>query len=231
MIFDTSEVRARKPGAQIKLISKVLYRDGSIAQHTIPVTIAGKQYLVVVDEGGSAGLTDGPAANLACQANLAPFPMARIYDIRDEANPKPVSKLMLETHDPKNCAQVIPDIVGLNTFTYGSHYCSVDNRDNATAMACAYFNSGIRIFDIRDPARPKEIAYYNPAPATAVPGSSHVTRNQWRAGGPDWCASRMDFDFAKKQLVTMCQDNGLLILEFAPNTWPFRESTPSLNQS
>ena len=23
----------------------------------------------------------------------------------------------------------------------------------------------------------------------------------------------------------MCQDNGLVILQFAPNTWPFSEST------
>ena len=49
----------------------------------------------------------------------------------------------------------MPDIAGLSIFTYGSHYCSVDNRDNATALACGYFNSGIRVFDIRDPERPK----------------------------------------------------------------------------
>ena len=53
-IFDTSEVQARKPNAQIKLISKALFQDGSFAQHTIPVKIDGKQYLVMVDEGGSA---------------------------------------------------------------------------------------------------------------------------------------------------------------------------------
>jgi hypothetical protein len=50
---------------------------------------------------------------------------------------------------------------------------------------------------------------------------------QWRAGGPDWCASRLDFDFASKQLVTMCQDNGLLVMQFGPGLWPFPQSTPS----
>ena len=104
---------------------------------------------------------------------------------------------MLETHDPKNCDQVMPDIAGLSIFTYGSHYCSVDNRDNATALACGYFNSGIRVFDIRDPERPKEIAYYNPQSARLHAGSSHAVFGQWRAGGPDWCASRLDFDFAR----------------------------------
>ena len=167
-IFDTSEVQARVPNAQIKLVSKALYRDGTVAQHTIPIKIGGKQYLIMVDEGGSRGLANTAAAQAACDVGLAPFPMARIYDISDEKNPQVVSKLMLETHDPKNCAQVIPDIAGLTTFTYGSHYCSVDNRENATALACSYFNSGVRVFDIRNPERPKEVAYYNPAPAKAV---------------------------------------------------------------
>ncbi len=231
-IFDTSEVQARKAGATIKLISKALYQDGSVAQHTIPVTISGKQYLVMVDEGGSAGLADAVAAKIACAAGLSPFPMARIYDISDEKNPKPVSKMMLETHDPKNCDAVTPDIAGLSTFTYGSHYCSVDNRDNATALACSYFNSGIRVFDIRDPVRPKEIAYFNPPSSkVAALGSNHVSRSQWKAGSPDWCASRLDFDFAKKQLITMCQDNGLLVLQFAANTWPFEGSTASKSQN
>jgi hypothetical protein len=231
-IFDTTEIQQRKPNAQFKLISKALFRDGSFAQHTIPVTISGKQYMIMVDEGGAAGLASPAAAKVACNAGLTPFPTARIYDISDEKNPKPVSKLMLETHDIKNCDQVLPDIEGLSIFTYGSHYCSVDNRDNATALACSYFNSGVRVFDIRNPERPKEIAYYNPKSAlTAMPGSSHAVFGQWRAGGPDWCASRLDFDFARKQLITMCQDNGLVILQFAPNTWPFSQSTASRNQT
>ncbi len=231
-IFDTSEVQARKAGATIKLLSKAVFQDGSVAQHTIPVTIGGKQYLVMVDEGGSAGLANSANADFACKAGLSPFPMARIYDISDEKNPKPVSKMMLETHDPKNCAAVLPDIAGLNIFTYGSHYCSVDNRDNATALACSYFNSGVRVFDIRDPVRPKEIAYFNPPSSKTAPlGSNHVSFGQRVAGGPDWCASRLDFDFAKKQLTTMCQDNGLLVLQFAANTWPFAGSTASRSQN
>jgi len=36
--------------------------------------------------------------------------------------------------------------------------------------------------------------------------------------------SRLDFDFDKKQLVTMCHDNGLLVMKFADGTWPFTES-------
>jgi hypothetical protein len=122
-------------------------------------------------------------------------------------------------------------VLGLTTFTYGSHYCSVDNRENATALACGYFNSGIRVFDIRNPEKPKEIAYYNPAATTGPDGSSHAAQRLIQPGGPDWCASRMDFDMADKTLTTMCQDSGLLILRFSDGTWPFPESTPSNDQT
>ena len=231
VVLDTSEVQQRKPSPKIKPLATALFKDGSVAQHTIPIKIDGKPYVVMVDEGGSGGLGDTAGAKAACAAGLAPFPMARIFDVSDEQKPTEVVKLTLETHDPKNCDQVLPDIAGLSIFTYGSHYCSVDNRDNATALACSYFNSGIRVFDIRKIDKVREIAYYNPASASAVPGSNHVMFGQWRAGGPDWCASRLDFDFAKKQLVTMCQDNGVLVLKFHQGTWPFPQSTPSRSQS
>jgi hypothetical protein len=236
IVFDTSEVQARKANPQIKAIGHAVYKDGSTAQHTIPIKIAGKPYVVMVDESGSAGLADAQNNYIktSCAAGLTPFPLARIFDISDERNPKVVSKLMLETHDPKNCDAVAPDVTGLAVFTYGSHYCSVDNRDNATALACSYFNSGVRVFDIRNPERPREIAYFNPPGATtAVPGSNHHEFGGTNAvgGKPDWCASRLDFDFERKTLTTMCQDNGLIVLRFTNNSWPFAESRASTDQN
>lgn len=231
VVLDTSEVQARKPNAQIRLVSTVLYKDGAQSQHQLPIKVNGQSYVVQVDEAGSAGLAESPQVRAACDAGLTPFPLARIFDLQDETRPRLVSKLGLETHDPKNCDKVLPDITGLSTFTYGSHYCSVDNRENATVMACSYFNSGIRVFDIRIPAKPREIAYYNPAPSSAKPGSDHALRKQWRASGPDWCASRVDFDFRNRHIVTHCQDAGVLVLRFGEGTWPFPESTPGGNES
>src|SRR5712671_6008625 len=182
VILDTSDVQARKAHPQIRVISKILFRDGSVAQHTIPVKIDGKPYIIHVDEGGSGGLFLAGWQS-ACANNVPLFPMPRIVDISDEKNPKEVSKIMLETHNPANCAQILPDLTGLAIFTYGSHYCSVDNKHHATTLACGFFNSGIRVFDIRDPKRPKEIAYFNPAgTTTASPGSNHASTGQWRAG-------------------------------------------------
>jgi hypothetical protein len=208
------------------VISELYWKDGSVAQHTIPVTIAGKPYVIFVDEGGSGGTTSSTQFEAACAAGMPAFPMARIIDISDETNPSIASRVALETHAPKACSFVRPDIAGLSIFTYGSHYCSVDNKQNATTLACGYFNSGIRVFDIRDPLRPKEIAYYNPAGTTTPsPGSNHVSIGQWRTGGPDWCNAQVHLDAAAGTLWTTCQDNGLLTLKFTNNVWPFPESS------
>ena len=233
LIYDLSQIQARAPNPQVKLISKVLWNDGSVAQHTINVKIGGKPYLIAVDEGGSGGITSPAQLAAACAAGMPPFPMARIIDISNEANPKVVSKLMTEVHDPKNCNAVIPDLTGLSIFTYGTHYCSVDNKHHATTLACGMFNSGIRVFDIRDPLRPKEIAYYNPAGTTDISkGSNHLIGNNWKAGGPDWCSAQVHLDRARGTLWTTCQDNGFLMLKFTNGVWPFPESaTPPGEQN
>lgn len=224
-VLDTSDIQARRPNAQFKLISTFLYKDGSLSQHTIPVKIKGRPYIIQVDEGGSGGVTFAGWQS-ACTAGVPMFPMAHIVDISNEEKPTQVSELVLEMNDPANCEQVLPDIVGLATFTYGTHYCSVDNKENATTLACDEFNSGIRVFDIRVPERPREIAYYNPPSlTTASPGSNHVTFAQWVAGGPDWCSAQLHLDAEKGTIWTTCQDHGLLSLKFTNGAWPFPESS------
>ena len=147
-------------------------------------------------------------------------------DISDELKPKLTSELILEMNAPDKCASVLPDLVGLSIFTYGTHYCSVDNRDNATTLACGMFNSGIRVFDIRNPRRPKEIAYFYPAGVTtASGGSNHGLGNNFVPGGPDWCSAQVHLDAERGTLWTTCQDNGLLMLKFEHGVWPFPDST------
>ena len=228
LIYDLTQIQARAANPQVRLISSLLWKDGSVAQHTIPLKIGGKPYVVFVDEGGSGGLSSAAQAQAACAAGFPPFPMARIIDISDETNPVIVSRLALEIHSPKACSLVVPDLAGLSIFTYGSHYCSVDNKQNATTLACGYFNSGIRVFDIRDPTSPREIAYFNPAGTTSVsPGSNHnnAFANNFVPGGPDWCSAQVHLDASRGTLWTTCQDNGLLMLRFTNGAWPFPESS------
>src|SRR5262249_718050 len=160
LILDTREVQARVVNPTIRVVSVHVWGDGSTAQHAIPVVIGGKKYVIQADEGGS-----GPA-QASCDLGMTLFPMARIIDVSDETKPVTVSTLGLERQGPKNCEKVLPDLVGISGFIYGAYYCSVDNKKNATTLACGYFENGIRIFDIRNPAKVKEIAYYNPPTVT-----------------------------------------------------------------
>jgi hypothetical protein len=228
IILDTSEIQARKANPQINVVSVIVWPDGGGAQHVINTVINGTNYAIQVDEAGSGGNSAAGWA-AACAANLPAWQFARIIDISDETKPVIISKLMLEAYDPKNCAKVVPDLTSfsLSSFTYGSHYCSVDNRKNATTLACGYFNSGIRVFDIRDPTKVREIAYYNP-PSLSVgsPGSNHFVRaGGWVAGGPDWCSAQVRLDVATASLQTTCQDQGFLSLKFTNGAWPFPTST------
>ena len=83
------------------------------------------------------------------------------------------------------------------------------------------------MFDIRNPAKPKEIANFNP------PG---VQRSEPGAppslpGAPGVCPSRIDFDFERKELITMCQHMGVLVMQFENQVWPMHESTPAMEQN
>jgi hypothetical protein len=232
VILDTSEVQARLPNAKIKFVSQMVFKDGSAAQHTIPITIKDKPYLIHVDEGGSGGLSYAAWVS-TCTAGYTPFPMARIVDISNETKPKLASKLLLEVNDPAKCSSVLPDLIGLAAFSYGTHYCSVDDRHNATTLACGMFNSGIRVFDIRDPYRPKEIAYYNPAGVTTPSlASNRQFIEGFKPGQPDWCSAEVHLDAQKGTVWSTCQDNGILIMKFERGVWPFRDSkTPPGEQN
>ncbi|MHB8510135.1 MAG: LVIVD repeat-containing protein [Candidatus Dormibacteria bacterium] len=223
VIADVSDIQFRRPNPQIRVISETYWPDGSAAQHTIPITVGGKPYLVFVDELGSGGLGTNQAWAYSCANSMIPFGIARIFDISDEKNPKPVSRLTLETDDPANCAAVMDDENGQAIFAYDSHYCAVDQRQEATTLACGYFNSGIRVFDIRDPFHPREIAYFNPparvSQQNSLPGSEHIG-----AKTADWCSSQVRFIQNPPGLWAQCQDNGFMTLRFTNGVWPLTGS-------
>jgi hypothetical protein len=228
MVVDLSEIQSRAPNPEPRILGEVYWEDGSAAQHTVPMTIGGKPYVLFVDELGPASVATNGAWTYGCATGLPPFGFPRIIDIADETNPKVISKLMLETHDPANCSVVINDVNGQAIFSYDSHYCYVDDEENTTAVACGYFNSGIRVFDVRDPLRPREIAYFNPRAAwekqNALPGSNHIGLKN-----ADWCSAQVRFHRTADgggQLWTTCQDNGFLILKFTNGAWPFASSKP-----
>jgi hypothetical protein len=51
---------------------------------------------------------------------------------------------------------------------YSIHYVGVDDEQNTTKVFYTYYTGGVRVFDVRDPVHPKEIAYFHPKPLAKV---------------------------------------------------------------
>ncbi|MGH2685065.1 MAG: LVIVD repeat-containing protein [Actinomycetota bacterium] len=81
-----------------------------------------------------------------------------LTDITDERNPVRVAQFGLAINQVENCgAQAESGTVA------SVHYHDVDSRQDTTFVMASMWNAGLRIFDVRDPAKPTEVAYFNPA--------------------------------------------------------------------
>jgi len=233
-VLDVSDVQSRKLFPQVRQVGKVSRGfPAGISQHAIPITVGSKPYLVMVDEFGSEGV--------------------RFIDISDERNPRVVRQLQLGIQQPENADMRRTDTTGDGFFGYEAHYCSVDRSTDPTALACGYFQSGVRVFDIQDLLNPREIAYYNPPAQTgknsSLPGSEHVDglavsqtppvsdTNNGDIGGligqglasnltAEYCSSPPRF-VGSNQLWVTCQDNGFMALKFTNNSYSAVPTVPS----
>src|SRR6185503_17411449 len=100
-----------------------------------------------------------------------PFGYARILDIQNEKNPALVSKIKTEAKDPADCTAVTAQAGA--SFGVSMHYCSVDRPDDPRLLSCGLWSGGVRLFDIRNPWRPKELAYFS-VPGAQVPGLTRI---------------------------------------------------------
>jgi hypothetical protein len=215
VISDVSDFAARRPNPTAKVISTLFWKDGAVAQMTERLQINGRPYLIFTDEAGAGGIGEGGKA--ACAQNLPPFGFGRLIDISDERNPKIASKLMLEVHDPANCSVTQLDTGFADLFGYSSHYCTADNLDNAQYLACSYFEAGVRVFDIRDPYRPKEIAYYKPPARSAMlAGSSNSSLRRHGSRTADWASSNIRWHRSGNELHLWftSHENGFQVVKF-----------------
>lgn len=165
--------------------------------HAPLATIGGKPYMIAANE-------------LRCTA----FP--RVFDMSDETDLKVVGEFRLESND-----RCIADPAWAKANAaggYGLHYNSV--VDNAWGnVALGFFNfmgSGLRVVDLRDPANPREIAFYHPA----------VVPNKPRGAGPqgpapstpmaaDACVSHDYFVTETNHIWFGCR-SGLYVAELSP---------------
>jgi hypothetical protein len=178
VILDVSDVQSRRPDPQIRIIGTLYWDDQGQVEQMFPFTKNGRQYVVSTDESGGAGGAGGLKA--ACDRGASPYGYPQIVDITDETKPRLVSKLRLEVNDPARCRALLtdPPDTGGGSPVYNAERCNVDRASNPNMLVCGFQNAGLRVFDIRDLSRPKEIAYFKP-PAVRkafLPGSGSWTQ-------------------------------------------------------
>lgn len=141
-IVDVTQIKHREPGGQIVAVGRL----GGGDQHTETFArIGGKPYVIGAEEA------------------TCPNGNGRIVDVSDPAKPKQVSKITLGVNEPRGCAAtVLEGERQSNLLLYTSHYVSVDDPEDATLAFFSWYASGLRVFDIRDPEHPVEVAYFNP---------------------------------------------------------------------
>lgn len=185
LILDTSEIQARKPDPQVREVSNVTWDTMTIPQNAIPFTSHGKPYVLEIDEysgtgGGGSVAAHGPVVGAG-----------RIIDISDETKPVVISDLRLEVHQPDNRAAIANDPGAQNpTQGYAGHYCNLPTRVDPPIVACSMIISGLRVFDIRNPKRPREVAYFNaPVYPRATP---YFEASNWAMSSPAFVPERKE---------------------------------------
>jgi len=216
VILDFSDVQLRKPNPQIRELSTHFWEDGGQGQQAKLMWYKGVPHIIATDESGSGG-TGGREGACARGVNGFTGGFARIIDVSDALNPRTISKLMLESQDARNCAQVLAtDTAGPGPNNCSSHYCVPDVWHDPHALACSWRDGGLRVFDIRDPLNPSEIAYYKPPARRTqfLPGSALWTPTADRFIDHTPTVSRWHRYKDEIHLWTASQDNGFMVLVF-----------------
>ena len=209
LILDTSEIQARKPNPQAREISRLTWQNASIPQNAIPFTRDGKPYVLEFDEY-TQGTTGG--------GNSDAVGAGRIVDISDERQPRVISNLRLQVNQAADHKAASGDP---GTFSpaqgYAAHYCNIPTRTNPRIVACSFIASGLRVFDISNLTKPKEIAYYV-APATPA------TENGY--DGSNYAMSQPAFASKRHEIWYSDGASGFNVLRVTNGVWPTAPKKP-----
>jgi hypothetical protein len=206
IVVDTSEIQGRAQSPQMPEISRLDWPYRSVPQINIPVMIGGRPYLVEVDE-----FATDEQGNYQLEGNGPHVGAARIIDISDETAPVVVSNIRLEVNQPKYRDKIGGDPGASSPVQgYAAHYCGVPRQDDPSIVACSFIASGLRVFDIRDPYHPAEVAYFvaPPAPSPVVAERSN------------FAMSRPSFDLARRTVWYSDGNSGLYAVRLTNGAWP-----------
>jgi len=206
-VLDLSEIQARKPAPQVREVSRLGWDTLTIPQVAIPVTIGGRRYAVEIDEFS----TDERGAAFP-SANGPTVGAGRIIDIQNEKAPRVASDFRLQVNQPENRAQLAGD-PGAQSITqgYAGHYCAVPRRKDPGIVACSFILSGLRVFDIRDPKHPKELAYFVAPPR---PSAGSAERSNYAMSAPAFAPKRGEIWYSDG-------NSGFYALRVSKDVWPF----------
>ena len=204
-LLDVSQIQARKPNPQVTDISRVSWPTVSIPQNTIPFTSNGHHYLVEFEEFAfrfnPVTIDDAVGA-------------ARILNIDDPAHPSITSNVRLQVNMQANheAADVDPTpLAATQILGNAMHYCALPTQVDPQILACSSINSGLRVFNISDPAHPREVAYFvSPPKADRLPGLLPG----------DAALSQPAFDPATREIWYTDAVSGLWVVKLSAAAWP-----------
>jgi hypothetical protein len=204
LILDTSQIQARRPNPQAREISRLTWASASIPQNAIPFTENGHPYVLEFDEY--------TAGTLNPQGDRDTVGAARIIDIANEATPFVVANLRLQVDQPAEHHAAGNDP---GTFSpaqgYAAHYCNIPTRVNPKIVACSFIASGLRVFNIGNITRPREVGYFV-APTTPNTETGYSES--------DYAMSMPAFDTARHEIWYTDGGTGFYVLRLDNGIWP-----------
>jgi hypothetical protein len=210
LILDVSEVQSRQPSPQVREVASLTWPTMTIPQNAIPFTRDGKAYVLEIDEFSGSGSGQGGATGVAAHGPVVGA--GRIIDISDETQPKVVSDLRLEVHNPEHRAAIAGDPgAQVPVQGYAGHYCNIPSRVDPAIVACSMIISGLRIFDIRDPLNPREVAYFNAPVYPRV--TPYFEASNWAMSSPAFVPERKEIWYTDGY-------SGFYVVRVTNDAWP-----------
>lgn len=208
IILDTSQIQARIPNPHAREISRMTWDRVSIPQNAFRFTKGGKPYILEFDEYNASTLDPSGDRN---QVGAG-----RIIDISDEKKPRIVSYIRLQVNEPADHEKAGNDPGadgpgGGGGQGYAAHYCNLPTRVDPKLVACSFIASGLRLFDIRDVKKPKEVGYFV-SPTVAKP------ENQGQAS--DYAMSQPAFVPARDEVWYTDATSGFYVLRLNKSLAP-----------
>jgi len=204
-LIDVSQIQDRATAPSVHDISRVTWPTASIPQNSSPFTRNGHHYVAEFEE---FAFRFNPAT-MADKAGAT-----RILDVDDPRHPAIVSNVRLAINMRGNHQAAGNDpspIPPFSVFGGAMHYCAVPTRDNPSILACSSLTSGLRIFDIRDPAHPREVGYF-----IAPPKAGHLLGLL----PGDFATSQPAFDQRRRLVYYSDAGAGMYAVKLNRRAWP-----------